>query len=57
MRQIQRQVRVKEETARQPVKALWKSDKYEGVQSKVYEQMKVANSKLKFILFDSLRLF
>lgn len=41
MRQIQRQVRTKEETSRQPVKALWKSERYQGVQSKVYEQIKV----------------
>ena len=46
MRRIQRQTRKKEaekeETQPKPVKALWKSTKYEGVQSRVKEELSVS---------------
>ena len=35
MRKIQRETKKKEEETKQPVKALWKSSKYENVQSRV----------------------
>lgn len=35
MRQIQRRCKEREEESTQPVKALWKSDKYKDVSSKI----------------------
>lgn len=39
MRQIQKESNQKDNEARQPVKALWKSTKYENVESKVKEEL------------------
>lgn len=44
MRQIQRQAKEREANAHQPVKALWKSEKYSGVTSKIKEDIKVGFS-------------
>lgn len=44
MRQIQRQAKEREANAHQPVKALWKSEKYSGVTSKIKEDIKVGSS-------------
>lgn len=40
MRQIQRQAKEREANAHQPVKALWKSEKYSGITSKIKEDIK-----------------
>ncbi|PVD38218.1 hypothetical protein C0Q70_00829 [Pomacea canaliculata] len=39
MRQIQKQCKQKERETQQPVKVLWKSDKYSGVQSRIKEEL------------------
>lgn len=44
MRQIQRQAKEREANAHQPVKALWKSEKYSGISSKIKEDIKVGSS-------------
>ncbi len=41
MRQIQRETRRRQEETSKPLKALWKSNKFEGVQSKVKERLEV----------------
>lgn len=44
MRQIQRKAKKKEREAQQPMKALWKSEKYATVQSKVADELQVSSS-------------
>lgn len=44
MRQIQRQAKEREANAHQPVKAMWKSEKYSGITSKIKEDIKVGSS-------------
>lgn len=46
MRQIQKESNQKDNEARQPVKALWKSTKYENVESKVKEELQVRKFQL-----------
>lgn len=41
MRQIQKESNQKENESKQPVKALWKSTKYENIESKVKEELLV----------------
>jgi hypothetical protein len=41
MRQIQKDARQKQEEAKKPVKALWKSSKYDSVTSRVKESLDV----------------
>lgn len=45
MRQIQKQCKQKERETQQPVKVLWKSDKYSGVQSRIKEELEVTMLK------------
>lgn len=42
MRQIQKDARHKQEETKKPVKALWKSSKYENVSSRVMEAIEVS---------------
>ena len=41
MRKIQRQAKAREGAPSEPVKALWKSSKYEGVESRVRSDLQV----------------
>lgn len=41
MRQIQRQSKAREADSHKPVKALWQSDKYSNVTSKIKEDIQV----------------
>ncbi len=43
MRQIQRATKRRDEEKASPVKALWKSSKYDGVQSRVKETLQVGS--------------
>lgn len=55
MRQIQRQAKEREANAHQPVKALWKSEKYSTITSKIKEDIKVS---FRFLLCtDLVRIF
>lgn len=46
MRQIQRKCREREEESVQPVKALWKSEKYKDVQSRIKTDIEVFDTCL-----------
>ena len=43
LRQIQREFQNKEVETKQPVKALWKSSKYENIESKIKDEVEVGN--------------
>ena len=51
MRQIQRKCKEKESESVQPVKALWKSEKYKDISSKIKDDIQVIFSSLLFIVF------
>ena len=53
MRQISRASRKREEESKQPVKAMWKSGKYEGVTSKVKQELEVCKAVRLYSHFHS----